>query len=312
MEPRGAVPRRRASRRVLSDVRAVRLRRALEATIGLAGLLMFPTGLVLFALPPAHFVFWLVTLLVLLLGAITAGAGFVRVVNGDTLRLDFEEAMRVRRTLLRDLARRLDGGRLEEHGSHTARVTGRRDGLEVTVTAWVQPFILPDTDEVTWTVGFASPWGPVLIQRELLLGGASRLVVRGAAAPPVDDALTAALVTAFERHHVEGPIELGPRGLVARTPGHTRQLLQPRQQEELLACLLDLARRLGAPRPVEVTASARESAVICPFCREVAQEGREDCGACGTPHHAACLVEHGGCTVVGCRSARGSRRARVT
>ncbi|MCO5171447.1 MAG: hypothetical protein M9894_34535 [Planctomycetes bacterium] len=301
---------RRAPRSVLSDARAVRRRRALEWVVGVAALLLFAAGLALFALPPAHPLLWPALFLALLLGAITAGAGLLRVVQSDTLVFDFEGTMRVRRTLLRDLARRLDGGRLEEHGSHTARVAGRRDGLEVTVTAWVQPSILPDTDEVTWTVGFASPWGPALIQRELHAGGAARLVVRGAPAPPLDDALTAALLTAFERLHVESPIELGPRGLVARTPGHTRLLLQPRQQEELVACLLDVARRLGAPRPVEVSASARVCAVVCPYCRTNVAAERVDCLACGTPHHAACLAEHGGCTVAGCRGDRRAERIR--
>ena len=45
---------------------------------------------------------------------------------------------------------------------------------------------------------------------------------------------------------------------------------------------------------------------ICPYCRtEVgdAEGERKDCPSCGTPHHADCFAENGGCTVFGCASA---------
>jgi hypothetical protein len=45
---------------------------------------------------------------------------------------------------------------------------------------------------------------------------------------------------------------------------------------------------------------------ICPYCRtEVGDsEGeRKDCPGCGTPHHADCFAENGGCTVFGCANA---------
>jgi TM2 domain-containing membrane protein YozV len=45
---------------------------------------------------------------------------------------------------------------------------------------------------------------------------------------------------------------------------------------------------------------------ICPYCRtEVGEaEGeRKDCPGCGTPHHADCFSENGGCTVFGCANA---------
>lgn len=45
---------------------------------------------------------------------------------------------------------------------------------------------------------------------------------------------------------------------------------------------------------------------ICPYCRtEVGEsEGeRKDCPGCGTPHHADCFAENGGCTVFGCSQA---------
>jgi TM2 domain-containing membrane protein YozV len=45
---------------------------------------------------------------------------------------------------------------------------------------------------------------------------------------------------------------------------------------------------------------------ICPYCRtEVgdAEGERKDCPGCGTPHHADCFAENGGCTVFGCSEA---------
>jgi TM2 domain-containing membrane protein YozV len=53
---------------------------------------------------------------------------------------------------------------------------------------------------------------------------------------------------------------------------------------------------------------------ICPYCRtEVGEtEGeRKDCPGCGTPHHADCFAENGGCTVFGC-SAAPADEAKVT
>jgi len=53
---------------------------------------------------------------------------------------------------------------------------------------------------------------------------------------------------------------------------------------------------------------------ICPYCRtEVGEaEGeRKDCPGCGTPHHADCFAENGGCTVFGCANAP-SDEAKVT
>jgi TM2 domain-containing membrane protein YozV len=53
---------------------------------------------------------------------------------------------------------------------------------------------------------------------------------------------------------------------------------------------------------------------ICPYCRtEVsdAEGERKDCPGCGTPHHADCFAENGGCTVFGCANAP-SDEAKVT
>lgn len=53
---------------------------------------------------------------------------------------------------------------------------------------------------------------------------------------------------------------------------------------------------------------------VCPYCRsEVgdAEGERKDCPGCGTPHHADCFAENGGCTVFGCSQAP-SDEAKVT
>jgi hypothetical protein len=45
---------------------------------------------------------------------------------------------------------------------------------------------------------------------------------------------------------------------------------------------------------------------VCPYCRaQVDPEGENGmlCPGCGTPHHADCFEENGGCTVFGCSSA---------
>jgi len=54
--------------------------------------------------------------------------------------------------------------------------------------------------------------------------------------------------------------------------------------------------------------------LVCPYCRnEVleAEGNRKDCPGCGTPHHADCFEENGGCTVFGC-SAAPADEAKVT
>jgi len=53
---------------------------------------------------------------------------------------------------------------------------------------------------------------------------------------------------------------------------------------------------------------------VCPYCRTEVGEGegeRKDCAGCGTPHHADCYAENGGCTVFGCANAP-SDEAKVT
>lgn len=42
----------------------------------------------------------------------------------------------------------------------------------------------------------------------------------------------------------------------------------------------------------------------CPYCRSPVAPGEsaKECPSCGTPHHADCWVENGGCAVVGCSS----------
>ena len=45
------------------------------------------------------------------------------------------------------------------------------------------------------------------------------------------------------------------------------------------------------------------AAAVCPYCRgpiEPESEQQKVCAGCGTPHHADCFEENGGCTVFGC------------
>jgi TM2 domain-containing membrane protein YozV len=48
------------------------------------------------------------------------------------------------------------------------------------------------------------------------------------------------------------------------------------------------------------------SAAVCPYCRAPIEPDSGEpllCDGCGTPHHAACYKENGGCTVFGCKNA---------
>ena len=43
---------------------------------------------------------------------------------------------------------------------------------------------------------------------------------------------------------------------------------------------------------------------VCPYCRcAVAEDELKMCPGCGTPHHADCFAENGGCTIFGCTAA---------
>src|SRR5277367_2012587 len=45
------------------------------------------------------------------------------------------------------------------------------------------------------------------------------------------------------------------------------------------------------------------TAAVCPYCRAVIEPDGGNtllCKGCGTPHHADCYEENGGCTVFGC------------
>lgn len=46
-------------------------------------------------------------------------------------------------------------------------------------------------------------------------------------------------------------------------------------------------------------------ALTCPYCRTPleAEESSKTCEGCGTPHHAECYEENGGCTLFGCKFA---------
>ncbi|HSM88380.1 MAG TPA: NINE protein [Candidatus Limnocylindrales bacterium] len=45
---------------------------------------------------------------------------------------------------------------------------------------------------------------------------------------------------------------------------------------------------------------------VCPYCRGAVEDAEREatvCAGCGTPHHADCYAENGGCTVFGCSAA---------
>ncbi|MEO6802494.1 MAG: NINE protein [Granulicella sp.] len=46
-------------------------------------------------------------------------------------------------------------------------------------------------------------------------------------------------------------------------------------------------------------------AEVCPYCRAAfeAEDEVTRCPSCGTPHHADCFAENGGCTIFGCAAA---------
>lgn len=51
--------------------------------------------------------------------------------------------------------------------------------------------------------------------------------------------------------------------------------------------------------------TAPSPGTICPYCRSgfEAEDAVQLCPACGTPHHADCFAENGGCTIFGCTAA---------
>ncbi len=52
---------------------------------------------------------------------------------------------------------------------------------------------------------------------------------------------------------------------------------------------------------------------VCPYCRAEFEPDEEvkACPACGTPHHADCFAENGGCTIFGCTAAP-AEEAKIT
>lgn len=86
--------------------------------------------------------------------------------------------------------------------------------------------------------------------------------------------------------------------------GYASQHLQ-----RLLAGLLGLGLAAEAASGIEslalpgVSVAGRDSATICPYCREAPAElDLTRCPACATPHHTDCWDEAGGCTILGCRA----------
>lgn len=77
-----------------------------------------------------------------------------------------------------------------------------------------------------------------------------------------------------------------------------------------LRAILEQLEALTRPVAPELSLTAIQGAATCPWCKEDLPADLVPalrCGGCGTAHHAACLEEAGGCTVLGCRA----RAARV-
>lgn len=68
---------------------------------------------------------------------------------------------------------------------------------------------------------------------------------------------------------------------------------------------------LEAAQQVALKAERSTGELQCPFCKAaiVADSPVAECSGCGTPYHAGCYEEQGGCGVYGCESK--SARARV-
>jgi hypothetical protein len=65
--------------------------------------------------------------------------------------------------------------------------------------------------------------------------------------------------------------------------------------------------------PPQISARARESADRrCPYCLDGLETSAvATCSDCATPHHAACLEEHGGCVVLACPGKGAAKRSRA-
>ncbi len=200
--------------------------------------------------------------------------------------------------LLAAMPRCLERPRVERLVGATL-VTGRRGGRNVTLRV-----------DGAVTLSFDLPFRAAFdLGREQLPPEVVRALEGGPA--PADDP-EAALVTLFgplgcqrlrahaRRVHATFPIPGGDAGAWARQAASLVERLDGLVQSPVIQVELAVAR----------------SGAVCPYCRDAAAEGDAGvaaCEACGTVHHADCLEEAGGCTVLGCgRSARRSGRVRVS
>lgn len=205
---------------------------------------------------------------------------------------------------MRDLAALLEGGRASV-GAWTSVLTGKLGGLDLELRS----SLLPGAP-AAWRVGFPCAWsGVVYLDRH------GQLAARGSP-PPLNGPCGEALLPLLRDHGVTS-LTLDADGFTAQQR-ESAATLERVPTRSLLGRLRAVALALGAPGApgavdVHVTARASGQDGDCPYCRSsISTDERVSCDACGTAHHAECLADHGGCTVLACagRPRGESERAR--
>lgn len=178
-----------------------------------------------------------------------------------------------------------------------ARVQGRRGGRRVVLRAQrdARGELAPVIE-----ARLAGPAEPFVAAAD----GSGGWVVRSGRRPQVALSLLAGSAWAVERVEVDD--------------GVLRTVLAPGDVPSaalsgVLGHVVDLAAALDGRPALAVAAVPRSGRRVCPYCRDaLGGAPRRACGRCGTEHHAACLAEAGGCTLLGCGpTPRGRRRVRA-
>lgn len=313
--------------RSLGEAGRLRAQRSSKQLVLVSGLVVAANALVALASLEAAFVIGFYVgapmLLLLVIGA------WQRLTQGSAV--DFRRAVAPRAERMAELAAGLAGGRLDR-GRHQATVLGRRGGVEVEARCWIAADPLPDEDalELRLRTQRPPPWRGAYRglrthppgQPVVLFGGPAPTIpdvhVYGRRKPPLTPALRERLVpllNATER----AQLEVDAEGLVLRL-GASPDAFAPGRAEWLLDGLIALARALELPlsdTPAlhvsvrRATAAPAAPGSTCPFCRAAVVDDPWQCQACGTTHHRACQVEHGGCTVLGCSGGADRTRSRA-
>lgn len=295
----------------LSDARAVEYRHGCYRTIAVLTVMVAASAWALWRFDE-RFNLPIVVIAVIMLavcGPLLLGAIFMWLYSrtDPSWSTDFTGEVLRRPELLAAFAPALQDGRYERTGSLGA-VAGVQDGLPVTVWGWVEPRRSPPQGDVlVITVGYPWRWR-ARVGRHAADPDEGRPVdtawVEGAIPPPMEAVREQQVLRAFHELGLS-ELELTPEGLSATLPANRHQLARDRLQRTI-AELLRLTRAFAG---VEVSAAPVRSALTCPFCRAgIEPAAAASCSVCDTPHHRACLLEHGGCTVLGCANGPRARR----